>query len=163
VGWDWVHLVRQPLIGLLYQPLRTDEYGEFAGKRIGRRNRCTHRNPTPEPFCQPKIPYQFAWDQARAVVVWSRRLTVPAKSRPRLSLQQDAPKSILTLKRDLSSIKTGRTMAHSVLWIPIVSPDWIPYCFTIWLSPAFTLVFCLVYSSTVKMGAIFSPQISVDF
>jgi hypothetical protein len=34
VGWDWVHLVLRPVIGLLYQPQMTDEYGAFAGTRI---------------------------------------------------------------------------------------------------------------------------------
>jgi hypothetical protein len=27
MGWDWVHLVRRPLIGLLYQPGMMDKYG----------------------------------------------------------------------------------------------------------------------------------------
>jgi hypothetical protein len=37
VGWNWVHLVRRPLTGLLYQP-RTidDECGEVGGMIIGR-------------------------------------------------------------------------------------------------------------------------------
>jgi hypothetical protein len=37
VGWDWVHLVRRPLIGLLYQLRMTDdECGTVGGMRIGR-------------------------------------------------------------------------------------------------------------------------------
>jgi hypothetical protein len=32
VGWDWVHLVRRPLVGLLYQPRMLDEYGAFGEK-----------------------------------------------------------------------------------------------------------------------------------
>jgi hypothetical protein len=43
VGWDWVHLVRRPLIGLLYQPRMTDEYGAFGGMRTSRGSRSTHR------------------------------------------------------------------------------------------------------------------------
>jgi hypothetical protein len=38
VGWDWVHWVRWPLIGLLYQPWMIDGYGAFGGMRIGRGN-----------------------------------------------------------------------------------------------------------------------------
>jgi hypothetical protein len=31
MGWDWVHLVRRPLIGLLYQPRMTDDEFEAVG------------------------------------------------------------------------------------------------------------------------------------
>jgi hypothetical protein len=31
VGWDWVHLVRRALIGLLCQPRMIDEYGQIVG------------------------------------------------------------------------------------------------------------------------------------
>jgi hypothetical protein len=41
VVWDGVHLVRRPLIGLLYQPRMIDEYGASGGVRIGRGNRST--------------------------------------------------------------------------------------------------------------------------
>jgi hypothetical protein len=49
-GWDWVHLVRRPLTGLLYQPrLIDDECGAVGVMRIGRGNRST-TNPTwPDP------------------------------------------------------------------------------------------------------------------
>jgi hypothetical protein len=40
-GWDWVHLVRRSLFGLLYQPRVIDEYGTFRGTRISRGNRST--------------------------------------------------------------------------------------------------------------------------
>jgi hypothetical protein len=43
VEWDWVHLVRRPLIRLLHQPLMIDEYGAFDVMRIGRGNRSTRR------------------------------------------------------------------------------------------------------------------------
>jgi hypothetical protein len=38
VGWDWAHLVRRPLIGLLYQPrmIDDDDCGAVGGMRIGR-------------------------------------------------------------------------------------------------------------------------------
>jgi hypothetical protein len=40
VGWDWVHSVRRPLIGLLYQPrmIDDDERGAVSGMGIGRGN-----------------------------------------------------------------------------------------------------------------------------
>jgi hypothetical protein len=45
VGWDWVHLVRRPLTGLLYQPrMIDDECGAVGGMRTGRGNRSTRRN-----------------------------------------------------------------------------------------------------------------------
>jgi hypothetical protein len=34
MGSDCIHLVRQPLIGLLYQPRKTDEYGELGRKKL---------------------------------------------------------------------------------------------------------------------------------
>jgi hypothetical protein len=55
VGWDSVHLVRRPLIGLLYQPrmLDYDECGAVGGMRIGRGNRSTRRKPAPVALCPP--------------------------------------------------------------------------------------------------------------
>jgi hypothetical protein len=42
VGWDWVHLVRWPLTGLLCQSWMTNnERGAVGGMRIGRRNQST--------------------------------------------------------------------------------------------------------------------------
>jgi hypothetical protein len=43
VGWEWVHLVHWPLIGLLYQPLMRNEYRQFGRMRIGSGNRSTRR------------------------------------------------------------------------------------------------------------------------
>jgi hypothetical protein len=40
-GWDWVHLVCRPLIGLLYQPRMIVECEAVGGMRIGRGNRNT--------------------------------------------------------------------------------------------------------------------------
>jgi hypothetical protein len=46
MGWDWVHSVRRPLIGLLYQPrIINDKCGAIGGMRIGRGNRSTRRKP----------------------------------------------------------------------------------------------------------------------
>jgi hypothetical protein len=36
VGWDWVHLVRRPLLGLLYQPRMIDESEAVCVIRIGK-------------------------------------------------------------------------------------------------------------------------------
>jgi hypothetical protein len=82
VGWDWVHLVRRPLTGLLYQPRTTDECGAVGGMRIGRRNRSTRRKPTPVPLCPPQIPHDLTWARTRAAAVRSRRLTAWAMARP---------------------------------------------------------------------------------
>jgi hypothetical protein len=52
VGWDWVHLVRQPLIGLLYQSrMIDDECGAVCGMRIGKRNWSTRRKFALVPLC----------------------------------------------------------------------------------------------------------------
>jgi hypothetical protein len=61
VGWDWVHLVRRPLIGLLYQPRMTDndECGEVNRMRIGRGNRSTRSKPAPVSLCPPQIPHDL--------------------------------------------------------------------------------------------------------
>jgi hypothetical protein len=53
---DWVHLIHRLLIGLLYQPRMTEEYGAFGGMRI--------------------------WDRIRAAAVGNRRLTALAIARP---------------------------------------------------------------------------------
>jgi hypothetical protein len=45
-GWDWVHLVRRPPSGLLYQPqMIYDECGAVGRMRIGRGNQSTRRKP----------------------------------------------------------------------------------------------------------------------
>jgi hypothetical protein len=76
VGLDWVHLVRRPLIGLLFQ-LQTidDACGAVDGMRIGRGNRSTRRKPAPVPLCPPQILHDLTWAQIRAAAVGSRRLT----------------------------------------------------------------------------------------
>jgi hypothetical protein len=45
--WGWIHFVRWPLIGLLYQPQMTDEYGLYGGMRIDRGIRGTRRKTAP--------------------------------------------------------------------------------------------------------------------
>jgi hypothetical protein len=82
VGWDWVHLVRRPLFGLLYQPRMIDECGVVGGMRIGRGNRSTRRKHAPVPLCPPQIPHDLTWDRTRAAAVGSRRLTAWAMAWP---------------------------------------------------------------------------------
>jgi hypothetical protein len=82
VGWDWVYLVRRPLIGLLYQPRMINEHEAFGGMRIGKESRSTRRKPAPVPLCPPKIPRDFTSDRTRTAAAGSRRLTVWALTRP---------------------------------------------------------------------------------
>jgi hypothetical protein len=82
VRWDWVHLVRWPLIGLLYQLWMIYECGAFGGMRIGRGNRTTRRKPAPVPLCPLQIPHGLTWDRTRDAAVGSRRLTAWAVARP---------------------------------------------------------------------------------
>jgi hypothetical protein len=66
---DWVHLVRRPLFGLLYQPRMIDDgdCGAIDGMRIGRGNRSTRRKPDPgsKPGRRGGKPAITAWAMAR--------------------------------------------------------------------------------------------------
>jgi hypothetical protein len=90
VGWDWVHLVRRPLFGLLYQPQMIDhdddDCGAIGGMRIGRGNRSTRRKPALAPLCPPQIPHDLIRATTRAAVVRSRRLTTWAIARPLITI-----------------------------------------------------------------------------
>jgi hypothetical protein len=89
VGWDWVHLVRGPLIGLLYQPRMIDddddddhdECGAVSGMRIGMGNPSTRRKPAQVLLRSPQLPHDLIWPRTRAAVVGSRRLTAWAIAR----------------------------------------------------------------------------------
>jgi hypothetical protein len=70
VGWDWIHLLRRPLIGLLYPPPMIDEYGTFGEMRIGRGNRNTRRKPVPVPLCPLQIPHDLTWERAWVPPRW---------------------------------------------------------------------------------------------
>lgn len=59
VGSDWVHLVCQPLFGLLYQPRMIDVCGAVGGIRIGRGKQSTRRKPAPVLLCPPQIPHDL--------------------------------------------------------------------------------------------------------
>jgi hypothetical protein len=84
VGWEWVHLVRRPIFGLLYQPqmMDDDECGVVSGMRIGRGNKSTRRKPAPVPLGPPQILHDLTWDRTWAAVVGSRQLTSWAMARP---------------------------------------------------------------------------------
>jgi hypothetical protein len=73
-GETWVHLVRWPLIALLYQPwVIDDKCGAVGGMRIGRGNWTTQRKPTPLPPCPPQIPHDLTWAWTWATTVGSWR------------------------------------------------------------------------------------------
>jgi hypothetical protein len=56
VRWDWVHLTRRPLFGLLYQlRMIDDECGAVGGMRIGRENGRTRRKPSQCHFVHHKF------------------------------------------------------------------------------------------------------------
>jgi hypothetical protein len=86
VAWDWVHVARRLLIGLLYHPriIDDDEYGAFGGMRIGRGNWSTRRKPAPVPLCPPQMPHDLIWVRTRAAAVGSRRQTAWTMTRPSL-------------------------------------------------------------------------------
>jgi hypothetical protein len=74
VGWDWVHLVLQPLLAYCTSP-RWWWLGAIGGMKIGRRNRSIWRKPVPAPLCPPQIPHDQTWAQTWAAVVGSQWLT----------------------------------------------------------------------------------------
>jgi hypothetical protein len=81
MGWDWVHLVRRPPFGLLYQGKITDEYGAVGEKRPGRGNWSTRIKPASVPLSAPQIPQDLIWDRTGAAAVGSRWLTAWAMTR----------------------------------------------------------------------------------
>jgi hypothetical protein len=71
--WDWVHLARLPLFGLLYQPRMIDDdddCGAIGGMRIGRGNRSATL-PTTNPTW-PAVGFRWvtAWAMARPYNLW---------------------------------------------------------------------------------------------
>jgi hypothetical protein len=80
VGWDWVHLVRRPLFGLMYQPRMMDKYGAFGGMRIGRGNRSTRRKPATVPLRSPQIPNDVPLHLTRRLTAWAMARSVWTKS-----------------------------------------------------------------------------------
>jgi hypothetical protein len=83
VGWDWVHLVRRPLFGLLYQSwmMNDDKFGVVGGT-IAEENEVIGKKPASVPLCPPQISHYLTWSRNRAAVVGSRRPTAWATARP---------------------------------------------------------------------------------
>jgi hypothetical protein len=83
VGWDWFHMVRQPLFDLLYQPrmVNDDERGAVGGL-IGRGNRSTRREPTSLPLWPPQILRDVIWTRTWPALVESLRLKACNMVRP---------------------------------------------------------------------------------
>jgi hypothetical protein len=78
LGWgETVHLVRRPLVGLLYQPPMIDDaqYRAVGGMTIGNENGTTLRKFAPVSLCPPQIPHDLTWARTRAAAVGIRRLT----------------------------------------------------------------------------------------
>jgi hypothetical protein len=82
MGWDWVHLVHRPLVGLLYQLWVTDGCGVFGEMRTARRNRNTQRKPTPVPLRGPQTPHDLIWVRLLGTAMGNRRLTAWVMARP---------------------------------------------------------------------------------
>jgi hypothetical protein len=70
-------MVRQPLIGLLYQPwmIDDDECGAIGGMRFGRENRSLQRKSASVPLCPPQIPHVLTRTGTLAAAVGNQRLT----------------------------------------------------------------------------------------
>jgi hypothetical protein len=77
VGWDWVHFVRRPLFGVLYQPQAMDDDERRAvGGIIGRGNWSTRRKSSPLTFCSLWISLELIWTWTRAAAVGSQWLRI---------------------------------------------------------------------------------------
>jgi hypothetical protein len=65
-GWDWVCLVRRPLVCLLYQSQMIDAWGcgVVGWMRIGRRTRRSWRNPAYCKFIHKKFHTTWTWVEA---------------------------------------------------------------------------------------------------
>jgi hypothetical protein len=104
MGWNWVHLVLRPLIGLLYQPRMIDDVcGAVDGIRIGRGNRSTRRKPATAPLCPPQIPRDLTWNRTWTAAVGSRRA-------------MGRPYECLTERQDMS-----HSLTHALIKL---SPSW---------------------------------------
>jgi hypothetical protein len=70
VGWDWVHLIRRPLFGLLYQLwiIDNDECGAVGGMRICKGNRSTRRKRVPFPLFPTQIPHDLTYVRTRVAI-----------------------------------------------------------------------------------------------
>jgi hypothetical protein len=163
VKLTWVHLVRQPLTGVLYQPRMIDEEcGAVGGMRIGRGNRSTRTKPAPLPLCPPQILHDLAWARTQAVAVGSYYLhlrfdvwscsSVGIVNIVRAGWQTDRAQRMLAVFWDVTlygppvfrcnSLRTSSGAKISTCWLLLVP--------------------CMDYSSARKMEAVSSSDISVN-
>jgi hypothetical protein len=178
-------------VGLLYQTrMIDDECGVVGGMRIGRGNRSTRREPAPVPLCPPQITHDLTWDRTRAcfylyfppslclcLPVISFHIHIFPSSFVLLFISL-TPFSISSLLLVyffydvISEVLTEVVMKGTIFWdITLHSPLKVKRSFggtyrlhlQVCLPPAFTLVYCSAYSSTLKMEAICSSETSVDF
>jgi hypothetical protein len=70
VGWDWVHLVRRPLTGPLYQPRMIDDWmwSSRCNENWQEKPKYSEK-PCPSALCPPQIPHDLTWARTRAAVV----------------------------------------------------------------------------------------------
>jgi hypothetical protein len=102
-GWDWVHLLRRPAIGILYQPRTMGGYEEFSEMRTDKWNRSIRKKPAPVSLCTPNIPYVLIWDRTQAAAVGSRRLTAWTIARPKERIWYIPPKRRSVLSDNTAS------------------------------------------------------------
>jgi hypothetical protein len=131
MGWVWVHLVRRPITGLLYQPrMIDDECGVVGGMRIGNENRSTLRKPAPMPLCPPQTPHYLTWARSRAAAVGNRRLIAWVMAWPNyVWLKSD--RVLLTIRLDdvLLIIQSNKTTRH--IYISLLPLYEAPYIFCV--------------------------------
>jgi hypothetical protein len=81
--WDWVHLIRLPLFGLLYQLRMGDDGCGAVGGMSDRGNWSTRRKLAPVLLCPLQILYNMTRVRNLAVALGSRRLTAWATAMTR--------------------------------------------------------------------------------
>jgi hypothetical protein len=69
-----VHLIRRPLVDLLYQPRMMDDECGAVGGVLGKGSRSTRRKPAPMPLCQPQILHDIT--RARTRVAADHSVTI---------------------------------------------------------------------------------------
>jgi hypothetical protein len=116
VGWDWVHSVSRPVIGLLYQPqmIDDDECETVGGMRNGRGNRSTRRKLGPGQFRQKQIPHVLPRDITWAYALGGRWLTAWAMAH-----------LIHGMTQNPNTCKTGNTdTSHTNKREKVKLPNW---------------------------------------
>jgi hypothetical protein len=153
VGWNWVHLVLRSLTGLWYQPrIIDDECGAVGGIRKQEKQNYSEKtypsaafsttNPTWLELCSN--PGRRGGKSANnrlsygAVLLWYNAM-------------QSVEKEPM-FRRNISPSSSGSKSK------PSKKPVW-----SMKLATCFMLVSCLAYSSTLKMKATYSSEMSVSF